>query len=112
MTVYHNPRCTKSRNACKLLSEKGIEFETVEYLKNPLTRKDLTGILKKLGIPASALIRKTEAVYKEHFKGKELSEEEWIAAMIEYPKLMERPIVVRGNKAVVGRPTENVLALL
>ncbi len=112
MIVYHNPRCAKSRNACNLLAEKGVDFKTVEYLKNPLTTQDLTAILKKLEMPASALVRKTEAAYKELFKGKDLSEKEWIEAMIKYPKLMERPIVVKGKKAVVGRPTEKVLELL
>ena len=87
MTVYHNARCAKSRNACTLLTEKGVSFETIEYLKAPLTEKEL-------------------------FKGKELSEKEWIAAMIIYPKLMERPIVVSGKSAVVGRPTEKILELL
>jgi len=112
MTVYHNARCAKSRNACTLLTEKGVSFETIEYLKAPLTEKELASILKKLGIPASALVRKGEAIYKELFKGKELSEKEWISAMITYPKLMERPIVVSGKSAVVGRPTEKILELL
>jgi len=112
MFVYHNPRCTKSRQACALLSEKGLDFETIEYLKDPLSAKDLRALLKKLRMPASGLIRKTEAIYKEEFKGKELSEAAWIEAMIAYPKLIERPIVVKGNKAVIGRPTEKVLELL
>jgi len=112
MTVYHNPRCAKSRNTCKLLSEGGATFVTVEYLKTPLSASDITSILKKLKIPAFDLIRKGEAIYKELYKGKTLSEEEWIAAMEKHPKLIERPIVVSGNKAVIGRPPENVLPLL
>lgn len=112
MTLYHNTRCAKSRAAYNLLTEEGADFDTVEYLKTPLTKEELTALLAKLDIPAKDLIRKGEADFKTHFKGKELSEEQWIEAMIKYPKLIERPIVVKGNKAVVGRPIENVIALL
>jgi arsenate reductase len=111
MKIYHNSRCSKSRDSYNLLVEKGVEFETVEYLKNPLTKKELHELLKKLNIPASELIRKGEPDYKEHFKGKELSETQWIEAMVKYPKLIERPIVVKGNNAVIGRPIENVIEL-
>lgn len=107
-TVYHNPRCSKSRLSVQYLEEKNAEFETIEYLKNPVTKEELTTVLKKLGMKAEELLRKNEADFKENFKGKELSEEEWIDAMIAYPKLLERPIIVRGDKAVVGRPTENI----
>lgn len=112
LKIYHNPRCSKSRNSFNLLTEKGLEFETVEYLKTPLTKSELTILLKQLEIPAKDLIRKGEKDFKEHFKGKELSEEEWINAMLTYPKLIERPIVVKGNKAVIGRPIENVIDLI
>ena len=112
MKIYHNPRCSKSRNSHKLLQEKNIDFETVEYLKNPITKEELKGLLAKLGIPAIELIRKNEAEFKENFKGKDLSEDQWIDAMIKFPKLMERPIVVKGNKAVIGRPIEKVIQLL
>ena len=112
MKIYHNNRCSKSRGCYNLLEEKGVEFETVEYLKNPLNKKELTDLLKKLGIPASELIRKGEPDFKEHFRGKELTEVQWIAAMVKYPKLIERPIVVKGNKAVIGRPIEKVIDLL
>lgn len=112
MKIYHNSRCSKSRNSYNLLVEKGIEFETVEYLKTPLTKKELKDLLSKLDIPAKDLIRKGEAAFKENFKGKELSEAQWIDAMLEYPKLIERPIVVKGNKAVIGRPIENVIELI
>lgn len=110
--IYHNARCSKSRNSYNLLTEKGIDFETIEYLKPPLNKEELTDILTKLNIPAQDLIRKGEADFKEHFKGKELSEEQWIEAMIKFPKLIERPIVVKGDKAVVGRPIEKVIELL
>lgn len=112
MKIYHNNRCSKSRDSYNLLKEKGVGFETIEYLKNPLTEAELTELLAKLNIPAEKLIRKGEPVYKENFKGKELSEKEWIAAMAKFPKLIERPIIVKGNKAVIGRPIEKVIELL
>jgi arsenate reductase len=112
MKIYHNPRCSKSRDSFNLLTESGLDFETVEYLKNPPTREELKTLLAQLDMPAEALIRKGDADYKEHFKGKNLTEDQWIDAMIAYPKLIERPIVVKGNKAVVGRPIEQVIALL
>ena len=112
MKIYHNPRCAKSRNSYNLLKERDLEFETVEYLKTPLTKEELTDLLAKLDMPAKDLVRKGEAVFKEKFKGKELSEEQWIEAMVEFPKLIERPIVERGDKAVIGRPIENVIYLI
>ena len=112
MKIYHNNRCSKSRNSYNLLTEKGIEFETIEYLKTPLTKKEIKALLGKLNIPAEDLIRKSETDFKEHFKGKELSESQWIDAMVKFPKLIERPIIVKGNKAVIGRPIENVIDLL
>ena len=112
MKIYHNPRCSKSRDSFNLLTEKGIEFETVEYLKTPLTKEELKDLLVKLNIPAKDLVRKGEKDFKEKFKGKELSEEQWIDAMLQFPKLIERPIVVRGDKAVIGRPIEKVIDLI
>jgi arsenate reductase len=84
----------------------------VEYLKTPPTKAELKQLLKQLDIPAEALIRKGEAEFKENFKGKSLSEDEWIDAMIAHPKLIERPIVTNGKKAVLGRPPENVNELI
>lgn len=107
-TVYHNPRCTKSRNALQYLDEKGKKYEVIEYLKEIPSKKELKEILKKLGIQAEDLLRKNEAVFKEQYKGKSLTEDEWITAMIENPKLIERPIVILGTKAVVARPTEKI----
>lgn len=112
MKIYHNNRCSKSRNSYNLLKEKGIEFETIEYLKTPLTKEELAELLIKLNIPAEELIRKGEADFKENFKGKKLTEKQWIDAMVKFPKLIERPIVVKGNKAVIGRPIEKVIQLL
>ena len=109
--TLHNNRCTKSRNACNWLTESKKEFEVINYLENPLTAKEIKDILKKLNMPASAIIRKGEPAFKENFKGKELSEEEWIQAMVDFPKLIERPIVIKGDKAAIGRPLENVIEL-
>ncbi len=107
-TVYHNPRCSKSRNALTFLEDKNETFKVVEYLKQTPTKEDLKSILKMLDMPAFDLIRKNEADYKDNFKGNDLSEDEWIEAMIQYPKLIERPIVIKNGKAVVARPTENI----
>ncbi len=109
---HHGTRCSKSRDSFKLLSENGESFETIEYLKTPLNGQDIAELLGMLNIPAKALIRKGEQDFKDHFKGKELSESEWIEAMVKYPKLIERPIVVKGNRAVIGRPIENVVDLI
>lgn len=112
MKIYHNNRCSKSRDSFKLLQSKGVDFETIEYLKNPPTKEELSDLLVKLDMPAKDLVRKGEADYKAHFKGKNLSEEAWIEAMVQYPKLIERPIIVKGDKAVIGRPIDKVVALL
>lgn len=112
MKIYHNPRCRKSRETLALIEEKGLQPEVIEYLNNPLTASELKEVLDKLDMPAASIIRKGEAIFKEQFKGKDLSEEQWIQAMVDYPKLIERPIVVKGNAAVIGRPPENVLSLL
>lgn len=112
MQIYHNPRCRKSRETLQRIEAAGKKPEIIKYLEMPPTREELTAILRKLDIPAARLIRKGEAVYKEEYKGKELTEAEWIEAMLQHPKLMERPIVVEGDRAVIGRPPENVDALL
>ncbi|MDX1407543.1 MAG: arsenate reductase (glutaredoxin) [Saprospiraceae bacterium] len=112
MKIYHNPRCTKSRQTLALIEEKGLEPEIIEYLKDTPSQAEIGRLLKALDIKAEDLIRKNEPVYKEKFKGKQLTQKEWIKAMVTYPKLIERPIVVKGRKAVIGRPPENVLALL
>ena len=112
MKIYHNPSCSKSREALKTLNDNNCEITIVEYLKSPLNYDELRAIIDKLGIKAEALIRKNEAIFKSDFKGKELTEEEWVNAMVKYPKLIERPIVIKGNKAVIGRPVEKVLDLI
>lgn len=112
MIIFHNPRCRKSREGLNLLEEKGHNPIVVEYLNTPPSFDELKAIILKLGIPAAKLIRKTEAIFKENFKGKDLSDDEWIKAMIEFPKLIERPIIINKDKAVVGRPTEKILDIL
>jgi len=110
--IYHNPRCSKSRQTLGILRENGIEPEIIEYLKEVPTKEELSSLLKMLNLNAIDILRKGEAAYKENFKGKDLSNDEWIAAMVEYPKLIERPIVVKNKKAVLGRPPEKVLDLI
>lgn len=106
--VYHNPRCSKSRKALAYLDAKNIEYQVIEYLKVNPTKEELESVLVKLGIPAEELIRQGEQDFKEHFKGKILSESDWIEALLKYPKLIERPIVILGSQAVVARPTERI----
>ena len=112
MKIYHNPRCRKSRETLAIINEKGVPVEVVEYLKEVPSASDLNDILTKLGIPADQLLRKGEKVYKESFKGKNMSNDQWIKVMLDNPVLIERPIVVTEGKAVLGRPPENVLELL
>lgn len=112
MKIYHNPRCSKSRQTLALIEDAGAEVEIVKYLENIPSKKELTEIINLLGIKPLQLIRKGEKDWKENFKGKELTDEEVIEAMISYPKLIERPIVIKDKKAVLGRPPENVLDLL
>lgn len=111
ITVYHNTRCTKSREACSILQEENIPFETIEYLKTPPTQSEIKALLKMLGMKAEDIVRKGEPLYKEKFKDKKLSETEWIKVLSENPILIERPIVVKGNKAIIARPPEKVLEL-
>lgn len=112
VTIYHNPRCSKSRQTLALLQEKGLTPDIVEYLKNPLTAKDLTGLLKKLGLSPRELMRRGEAVYKDQGLKNVDDDKALIAAMVENPVLIERPIVVNGSKAALGRPPEQVLDIL
>ena len=111
MKIYHNPKCSKSRKTLEIVRSKTSKFEIVEYLKNPLTVKEITVLLSQLNIKPLALVRTQEIIWRENYKGKELTDIEIINAMFENPKLIERPIVVKNNKAVIGRPPENVLGL-
>ena len=112
MKIYHNNRCSKSRSALNIINENNKNVTVIEYLKTPISKSELKDLIKKLNIEAKDLIRKGETDFKDNFKGKTLSEDEWIEAMIEYPKLMERPIFVNGDKAVIGRPPEKVLEII
>lgn len=112
MKIYHNPRCSKSRQTLQMITDAGQDIEIIKYLKDVPTEEELKSIIKLLGIAPDQLLRKGEAIFKEKFKGKTFTDEEWIKIMIEHPKLIERPIVIDGDKAVLGRPPENVLSLL
>jgi arsenate reductase len=111
--IFHNPRCSKSRQTLQLLQEKGIEPDVVEYLNTPPGRKTLEQVLKMLGMEPRDLMRKKEAEYKENgLDNPALSREQLIDAMIAHPKLIERPIVIKNGKAAIGRPPEKVLDIL
>ncbi len=113
VTIYHNPRCTKSRQTLELLREKGIEPQIVEYLKTPPDAATLKRLLQQLGLSPRELIRRKEKEYKElGLDDPNLSDDELIAAMVEHPRLIERPIVVTDKGAAIGRPPENVLQVL
>ncbi|QID18219.1 arsenate reductase (glutaredoxin) [Nitrogeniibacter mangrovi] len=112
ITLYHNPRCSKSRAALALLEEQGIAPTVVLYLETPPDRDELADLVAKLGIAPHDLIRTGEDLYKAEYKGKTLDDASWLDVMAAHPKLIERPIAVRGARAVIGRPPENVLSLL
>ncbi|MCB1908443.1 MAG: arsenate reductase (glutaredoxin) [Rhodocyclaceae bacterium] len=111
LVIYHNPRCGKSRGALALLRERGLEPEVVDYLRQPLQADALRRLLDLLGMPAADLVRRGETVFKERYRGREMSEDDWVAAMVADPILIERPIVVSGDRAVVARPPERVSEL-
>ncbi len=112
MKIYHKPRCGKSREGLAILQESKLPFEIVNYLENPLSTVELTEIIKLLNIPPIDLVRKNEAIWKENFKGKNMSDSEIITAMVENPKLIERPIVINKGKAAIGRPPELIKSIL
>ncbi len=112
VTIYHNPRCSKSRSTLALLEENGVSPTIVLYLEAPPSRAQIKSLLGKLGMSAAQLVRRGEDAYKAAGLSKESSEADMLSAMAEYPKLIERPIVVKGDRAVLGRPPENVLALI
>ena len=108
VTIYHNPRCKKSRAGLQYLQTKTDDIQMVEYLKNPLSEEDLKKLLMLLNKKPQEMIRTQEAVYKQNFKGKNFTDDEWVKIMVENPKLIKRPIVVKGNKAVWGDPAEEI----
>ncbi len=108
ITIYHNPRCRKSRAGLAYLEGKGVEFTIRNYFKEPFTPEELRDLLRKLDLPAREMVRTQEAEYKNLYKGRELSDEEWIQAFIEHPKLFKRPVVVKDDKAVWADPPEKM----
>jgi arsenate reductase len=106
--IYHNPRCKKSRAGLSYLETKGVEFEVVEYLKYPLTEEELKDILIKMNVGPTDIIREQEDVYKKQYKNKNFTDEEWIKILVENPKLIQRPIVLKKYKAVWADPPENM----
>ncbi|WP_405327370.1 arsenate reductase (glutaredoxin) [Leeuwenhoekiella sp. LLG6367-2.1] len=112
LKIYHNPRCSKSRQGLALIEESGKEFDVVKYLDNTPSYLELAAIIGKLGIKPIELVRKGETIWKEKYKNENFSDKELIELMVQNPKLIERPIVVLDNEAVIGRPPENIKKLL
>jgi arsenate reductase (glutaredoxin) len=112
MLIYHNPRCSKSRGALALLEEHGITPQVARYLDDPPTREELVALLARLDMKPSELVRRGEEICKTEYAGRDMSEDDWLDAMLAHPVLIERPIVVAGERAVVARPPEKVLELL
>jgi arsenate reductase (glutaredoxin) len=112
VTLYYNPRCSTCRNALGLLNEQGCEVELIEYLKDIPTEKELKEVLKKLGLKPQDLLRKKEPLFAEKYKDKKLTDAQWIKVMCQNPILIERPVAIYGNKAVIGRPAERVVEIL
>ncbi len=111
MIILHNPRCSKSREALHYLEEQHCEIEVIDYL-NTITVEKLREVIGMLGIKPEELLRKKEPLFIENYKGKTFSDEEWIKIMAENPKLIERPIIIKDNKAIIGRPVERVIELV
>ncbi|MFD2917823.1 arsenate reductase (glutaredoxin) [Psychroserpens luteus] len=112
ITILHNPRCSKSREGLSLLENSGKDFEVIRYLDEPISEEKLKNIISLLGITPIELVRKNETIWKSDFKGKTLSDAQIIKAMVANPKLIERPIVINGKKAVIGRPSQNILDII
>ncbi|MCY1426508.1 putative protein YfgD [compost metagenome] len=113
LTLFHNPRCSKSRGALELLEARGLQPQIVRYLETPPSAAELKALLQKLGIGARQLLRSGEDEYKSlNLADPDLGEDALIQAMVEHPKLIERPILIAGDKAVIGRPPEKVLEIL
>ena len=112
ITIYHNPRCSKSREVLEILMQNGVETEIFEYLKVPLTKKKLKNLFAKLNCKPLEVIRTKELVFKQKFKGMRFTDEEWLQMLIEYPVLLERPILVSEYKAIVARPTEKAVEFI
>ncbi|HTN45977.1 MAG TPA: ArsC/Spx/MgsR family protein [Flavipsychrobacter sp.] len=112
ITVYHNAQCSKSNSVCELLATHHVKAHIVEYLKTPLGKEDINALLTLLGMQPSGLIRRNEPVFIALYEGRDLTEEDYLQAMVLHPVLIERPIIVKEGKAIIGRPPEKVLSLL
>ncbi|MCF8235168.1 MAG: arsenate reductase (glutaredoxin) [Bacteroidales bacterium] len=112
ITIYHNPRCKKSRAGLQYLEEKGVDFNIRKYLQQPLSKAELKDLLMKLDKKPSDIVRTQEDIYKKQFKGKNFTDDEWIEIIVENPKLLQRPIVEKEYKAVLAQPPENIDELL
>ena len=108
MKIYHNPRCAKSREGLKYLEERGYEIQVVNYMKDGISVDELRNILKRTRLSVDDLIRKQEQLYKERYKGKEMTEDEWLTVLSENPRLLQRPIVINGVRAVLAQPPNEV----
>lgn len=111
LKIYHNPRCSKSRNGLKYLVDNNIDHEIIEYLKLDFSANDIKDLVNKTGLKPIELVRTHEDLYKKKFKGKDISDDEWFTILSENPKLLHRPIVVKDNKAVFAQPPENIAKL-
>lgn len=112
ITIYHNPRCKKSREGLQILEEANVKFEIVKYLNEVPSTNEIESILEKLNKTPIELVRTNEKIWKENFKGKDLSDQDIIEAMHSFPKLIERPIVINNQKAVIGRPPEKIKSII
>lgn len=112
LTIYHNPRCSKSREGLNILERSNADYKVVKYFDDLLSEETLENIIKLLKIKPIALVRKNESIWKENFKNLDLTDNEIIAAMAKHPKLIERPIVINGTKAIIGRPPQKIIDIL
>ncbi len=111
-TIYHNPRCRKSRETLEILEQKNEDITIIKYLETPPNKEELSEIINLLGILPIDLVRRNETIWKENFKGKDMTDDEIIKALADHPKLIERPIVIKNNKAIIGRPPQKVIDIL
>jgi len=110
--IYHNPSCSKSREALNLLIDQKEDIEIINYMEGKLSKEELIDILNKLGVDPEVLVRKSEKIYKESFAEKNFTKNQWIDILVNNPILIERPIVVKGKKAIIGRPPKNIIDIL
>jgi arsenate reductase len=112
LTIYHNPRCSKSREGLSLLELQGNPFTAINYLNEPLSKEEITSIIAKLGIAPIELVRQRETIWIEQYKSSQLFDEDLIEVLVKHPSLIERPIVVNGDRAVIARPAERINQIL